>query len=90
VLEASEIDDPEARGAVSHQAVERLDTNLAPQDERLLKSEVGARAIIDLSRWYEAQWQRAIDYKAQLIELLEDSKFGGREYTPYEIYLKAL
>ena len=45
---------------------------------------------MDLSRWYEEQWQRAIDYKEQLIELLESSKFGGREYTPYEIYMKAL
>jgi superfamily II DNA or RNA helicase len=90
VLEESEIDDPEARGAVSHQAIDRLDTKLAPENQRLLKSEVGARAIMDLSRWYEEQWQRAIDYKAQLIELLENSKFGGREYTPYQIYMKAL
>jgi superfamily II DNA or RNA helicase len=90
VLEEGEIDDPEARGAVGHQAVERLETKLAPEHQRLLKSEVGARAIMDLSRWYEAQWQRATDYKAQLIELLESSKFGGREYTPYEVYMKAL
>src|SRR6266511_1132838 len=90
VLEESEIDDPEAGGAVSHQAIERLDAKLALENQRLLKSEVGARAIMDLSRWYEEQWQRAIDYKEQLIELLESSKFGGREYTPYEIYLKAL
>jgi superfamily II DNA or RNA helicase len=90
VQEDSEIDDPEARGAVSHHAIDRLDTKLAPENQRLLKSEVGARAIMDLSRWYEEQWQRAIDYKAQLIELLENSKFGGREYTPYEIYMKAL
>ena len=90
VLEESEIDDPEARGAVSHQAIDRLDTKFTPENQRLLKSEVGARAIMDLSRWYEEQWQRAIDYKEQLIELLESSKFGGREYTPYEIYMKAL
>jgi SNF2 family DNA or RNA helicase len=90
VLEESEIDDPEARGAVGHQAIERLDAKLAPENQRLLKSEVGARAIMDLSRWYEEQWQRAIDYKEQLIELLEISKFGRHEYTPYEIYMKAL
>jgi superfamily II DNA or RNA helicase len=90
LLEESEIDDPEARGAVSHQAVDRLDARLDPENQRLLKSEVGARAIMDLSRWYEEQWQRAIDYKDQLIALLESSKFGGREYTPYEIYMKAL
>jgi phosphatidylserine/phosphatidylglycerophosphate/cardiolipin synthase-like enzyme len=55
VLEESEIGDPEARGAVSHQAIDRLDTKLAPEGQRLLKSEVGARAIMDLSRWYEEQ-----------------------------------
>jgi hypothetical protein len=51
----------------------------------LLKSEVGALATIDLSRWYEEQWQRATDKKGQPIQLLESSKFGGREDTPYEI-----
>ncbi|MBK9713563.1 MAG: helicase [Kouleothrix sp.] len=90
VLEESEIDDPEARGAVGHQALARLNAEIAPENQRLLKSEVGARAIMDLSRWYDDQWQRAIEYKEQLIELLENSKFGGREYSPYEIYMKAL
>jgi superfamily II DNA or RNA helicase len=90
VLDAGEIDDPEARGEVSHHAADRMAMEVTADDQRLLKSEVGARAIMDLSRWYEEQWQRASDYKEQLIELLENSKFGGREYTPYEIYLKAL
>ena len=90
VLDESEIDDPEARSEVGYHAVARLSNDITPEKQRLLKSEVGARAIMDLSRWYEEQWQRAIDYKEQLIELLENSKFGGREYTPYEIYMKAL
>ena len=47
LLEDGEIDDPEARGAVGHQAVERLEANLAPEHQRWLKSEVGARAIMD-------------------------------------------
>ena len=90
VLAEHEIDDPEARDAVGHHAAARLDTPIAPASQRLLKSEVGARAIMDLSHWYDDQWQRAIDYKAELIALLENSKFGGREYRPYEIYMKAL
>lgn len=90
VLAESEIDDPAARSAVGHQALARLTADLGPEQQRLLKSEVGARAIMDLSRWYTEQWQRAIDYKEQLIELLENSKFGGREYSPYEVYMKAL
>ena len=90
LLEAGDVDDPEARNEVSHHADSRLNTSITPDNQRLLKSEVGARAIMDLSRWYEEQWGRSIDYKEQLIELLENSKFGGREYTPYEIYMKAL
>lgn len=90
LLQEGEIDDPEARSEVGHHAASRVNVSITPDNQRLLKSEVGARAIMDLSRWYEAQWQQAIDYKHLLIELLENSKFGGREYTPYEIYMKAL
>src|SRR5207302_7896299 len=57
---------------------------------RFIKSEVGARAIIDLMGWYERQWAEAVDFKDELIELLDASKFGTREYTPYEVYTKAL
>ncbi|MCB9451449.1 MAG: helicase [Anaerolineaceae bacterium] len=90
LLDESEIDDPEARVEVSHHAISRVNVNIELDNQRLLKSEVGARAIMDLSRWYDDQWQLALDYKDQIIELLENSKFGGREYTPYEIYMKAL
>ncbi len=55
VLDESEIDDPEARGEVSHHAGAQRAEGIAPENQRLLKSEVGARAILELSRWYEAQ-----------------------------------
>lgn len=90
LLAEDEIEDSEARAEVSHHAANRLELAASSDDQRLLKSEVGARAIMDLSRWYDDQWRLAVDYKDQLIELLENSKFGGREYTPYEIYMKAL
>lgn len=57
---------------------------------RLIKSEVGARAVQDLTAWYERQWAESVDFKEALIELLDASKFGAKEYTPYQIYLKAL
>lgn len=60
------------------------------ENRQLLKSEVGARAIIDLEEWYERQWGDGQDFKEQLIELLDASKFGQKEYTPYEVYMKAL
>jgi hypothetical protein len=55
-----------------------------------LKSEVGARAILDLLTWYDARWDEAEDFKQDLIDLLNESKFGDHAYTPYEVYLKAL
>ena len=57
---------------------------------RFIKSEVGARAIADLMTWYEARWAESIDFKNDLIDLLDASKFGGKEYTPYQVYIKAL
>jgi SNF2 family DNA or RNA helicase len=62
-----------------------------PDDaRRFIKSEVGARAISDLMEWYERQWAESADYKDQFIDLLDSSKFGKKEYTPYQIYTKAL
>lgn len=57
---------------------------------RLLKSSVGARAIADLDLWFERQWQDGRDFKEDLIGLLDASKFGEKEYTPYQVYMKAL
>jgi SNF2 family DNA or RNA helicase len=62
-----------------------------PDDaRRFIKSEVGARAIADLMKWYEDRWAESVDFKDELIELLDASKFGGKEYTPYQVYIKAL
>ncbi len=57
---------------------------------RFIKSEVGARAITDLMSWYERQWADSVDFKEHLVELLDASKFGTKEYTPYEVFTKAL
>lgn len=90
ILTPEEIEDEQAKQEVHYHTQQRVNINIVPDNQRLLKSEVGARAIIDLAQWYEDQWQLAVDYKEQLIEVLENSKFGGREYTPFEIYMKAL
>ncbi len=60
------------------------------EERQRLKSSVGARAIAELDEWFEHQWQASRDFKSDLIELLDASKFGAHEYTPYEVYLKAL
>ncbi|NVM53144.1 MAG: hypothetical protein HWN66_05535 [Candidatus Helarchaeota archaeon] len=40
--------------------------------------------------WFEKFWNESRDFKNELIELLENSRFGSKEYLPYEIYIKAL
>lgn len=60
------------------------------EERRRLKSSVGARAIADLDLWFERQWAEARDFKDELVELLDASKFGTKEYTPYQVYMKTL
>lgn len=90
LLAPDEVEDPLAAAAVTHQGQRRADNHVLPENRQLMKSEVGARAILDLVDWYEEQWRLGEEFKDRLIEILENSKFGGREYTPYEIYMKAL
>lgn len=40
--------------------------------------------------WFEKFWDEAKDFKEELIQILEDSRFGSKEYSPYEIYIKSL
>ena len=57
---------------------------------RELMSGVGAQAITELDRWFQERWGESRDFKDELIELLDASKFGQMEYTPYQVYMKAL
>jgi hypothetical protein len=59
--------------------------------ERVTAANVpGVLAINELAEWYERQWEAARDFKDELIDLLDASKFGCKEYTPYQVYLKAI
>lgn len=51
---------------------------------------VGKQAIVELDEWFERHWAESDDFKQRLIDLLDASKFGTYEYTPYQIYMKAL
>ena len=57
---------------------------------RELMSGVGAQAITELDHWFRERWEESRDFKEELIELLDASKFGQVEYTPYQVYMKAL
>jgi len=47
-------------------------------------------AVDELRRWFERLWGRSVDYKEELIGLLEESKFDSRGYSPYEVFMKSL
>ncbi|MEO8493531.1 MAG: helicase-related protein [Planctomycetota bacterium] len=81
-----------SRGDVPHagRAASPSYEEVSEASRRFIKSEVGARAITDLMQWYETQWAESSDFKEELIDLLDSSKFGTKEYTPYEVYMKAL
>ena len=49
-----------------------------------------AQAEYVRKRWFEKFWKEARDFKKELIEILENSRFGSKEYTPYEIFIKTL
>lgn len=40
--------------------------------------------------WFEKFWAKSEDFKNKLIEELENSRFGDKEYSPYEIFIKAI
>ncbi|TRZ52606.1 helicase, partial [bacterium] len=90
LLEPEEVDDTQARAAAERLVDEHANKTITESNRRILKSEVGARAILDLVDWYEKQWVQARDFKDDLVELLDKSKYGGFEYTPYDVYLKAI
>ena len=90
LLDGDEIEDPLAEKAVAWLSDQSASERISLKNRQLIKSEVGARAIIELEQWYERQWQDARNFKDDLIALLDASKFGQFEYTPYQIYMKAL
>ena len=83
-------DDPEAAGMVAYLGEEAASPRITAKNRQLLKSEVGARAIQQLVDWFDAVWDESVDYKDEFIQVLLESKYGEVEYTPYQIYLKAL
>jgi hypothetical protein len=90
LLDTAEAEDRDATYAVSWLTDAKPSERITVENRQLLKSEVGARAIIDLESWYEKQWADGIDFKQELIALLDASKFGRKEYTPFQVYMKAL
>lgn len=53
---------------------------------------VSPRSYAEYARreWFEKFWNEAKDFKSELIGLLENSRFGTKEYSPYGVFIKAL
>jgi hypothetical protein len=49
-----------------------------------------SKALYVRERWFEKFWAEAKDFKANLITTLENSRYGTKEYSPYEVYIKSL
>ena len=90
ILDDDEANDPEAQQAVRWLSEDKPSEGIKELNRKLIKSEVGARAIIELEKWFEKRWEASRDFKDELIELLDASKFGEKEYTPHQVYMKAL
>jgi len=50
------------------------------------------KMFVDYSRntWFNKFWKDSLDFKDDLILLLKNSRFGTKEYTPFQIYIKSL
>lgn len=60
----------------------RAELNLVRKEETL------AQAL--RQNWFEPFWTEAEDYKGELVQALEDSKFGSTPYTPFQLFIKVL
>lgn len=65
-------------------------SEIAEEQRTLVANVPGVLAISGLANWYERQWEIARDFKDDLIDLLDASKFGRKTYTPYQVYMKAM
>ncbi len=88
-LTPEELSPEQLKGSI--EGSERKVLGQMAEAERLIAANVpGVLAIKELAEWYERQWTSARDFKADLVDLLDSSKFGRKEYTPYQVYLKAI
>lgn len=40
--------------------------------------------------WFEKLWEESRNFKDDIIKILDESKFGTKEYPPYQIFIKSL
>ena len=57
-----------------------------------LNAVIQGKDVVGVHRenWFNKFWKESLDFKDQLIVILKDSRFGTKEYTPFQIYIKSL
>ena len=55
-------------------------------ERRMIKSEVGARAVNELTEWFERQWAASVDFKADLIDFWMRASSAQRVYSVRSIH----
>jgi superfamily II DNA or RNA helicase len=60
------------------------------QNTELNSVSLEAEAQYVRTNWFDKFWNQAFDFKPELMKLLEASRFGNKEYTPFEVYIKSL
>jgi ERCC4-related helicase len=86
---ASEVDAERVKGIMEEEEREVLEET-AEQQRTIAANVPGLLALDELTSWFRLQWREARDFKDELIELINASKFGRKEYTPYQVYTKAI
>jgi superfamily II DNA or RNA helicase len=85
----SEVDAERVKGIMEEEEREILEETA--EHQRTIAANVpGLLALDELTGWFRQQWREARDFKEELIELINASKFGRKEYTPYQVYTKAI
>jgi superfamily II DNA or RNA helicase len=88
-LEPEEVQLDTVKGLMENAERKQL-AQLSEAERGIAANVPGLLAINELAEWYERQWEVARDFKDELIDLLDASKFGRKEYTPYQVYMKAI
>jgi superfamily II DNA/RNA helicase len=86
----ADTDVPDEHGVYDGGQVPRVSNRISFESRRVIKGEVGAAAMWELAEWFDDHWQQSVEFKDQLLDLLDTSKFGAMQYTPYQVYIKAL
>ncbi len=88
-LLSEEVSAERLRGLLEADQRKRLH-HLESTDRIVAANVPGVLAINEVAEWYERQWEAARDFKEELIDLLDASKFGHKAYTPHQVYMKAI